>query len=134
MKTKHHIFIIATMFLFLTAHPQEGYCQWVDQSDDLPGTINITPYLIAGGVVITGTIAYLIIRKNKKKKSTSYRINQPENLMVSSLYTESNSFYDEMKKASQQASVEIITGNHNSNAPMVYNVDPGFSVGLRFKF
>jgi len=135
MKTKQFIFIVAAIFLFLTMHSQKGYCQWVDQSDDLPGTTNITPYLIAGGVVITGAITYLIIRKNKKKQSTSYSIkNQPGNLSTGSFYTENDSFYDKMKKASQQATVEFFAGNFNSNAPMAYNANTGLSVGLRFKF
>jgi len=140
MKTKQFILIFAAMFLFVFMNSQDAYCQWasqskwVDQSDDLPGTINITPYLIAGGVVITGTIAYLLIRKNKKKKSTSYRINQPENLSTGSFYSENDSFYDKMKKASQQATLEVFTGNFNSNTQTAYYTNTGLSVGLRFKF
>ena len=133
MKTKQFILLTAAMFLFLTVNPQKGYCGWDNQSGDLPGTVNLTPYLIAGGVVITGVITYLIIKKNKKNKSTSYSIGDSSgSLLASALTTENDSFYEEMKKASQKSSVEVFTGN--STTQMAYNVNTGLSVGLRFKF
>ena len=139
MKTKQFILIVAAMFWFLSMNPQNGYSQqvnkssWDDNSDELPGMTNITPYLIAGGVVITGVITYLIIKKNKKNKSTSYSIGDSSgSLLASALTTENDSFYEEMKKASQKSSVELFTGN--SNTQMAYNVNPRLAVGLRIKF
>lgn len=139
MKTKQFILMFAAMFLFLAFNPHHAYCQqantngWGDNSDELPGIIDSKVFLIAGGVIVTGLITYLIVKKSKDKSSSTSWGNQPRYLMASS-YSEKGSFYDKMKEASHKSPVEIFTGTSDSKSPMDSNIYSGLAVGVRFKF
>jgi hypothetical protein len=143
MKTKQFILIFAAMFFFLSTNPQSAYSQWVgtnkweDRSDELfeGSIIDSKAFLIAGGVLVTGLITYLIVKEVKHKKSSSYSIGDSSGyLLARSSPTEGSSFYDKMENASQKSPVEIFTGPSNSNFPMDYHPHTGLAVGVRFKF
>jgi len=44
------------------ASPVEA--KWHDHSDEYPGGANVTPYLVAAGVVTAGLIAYLVLKSD----------------------------------------------------------------------
>lgn len=51
------IFAVSVLFA-----PSTAEAKYVDKSGDLPGFANITPVLIVGGVLIAGTVAYMIFK------------------------------------------------------------------------
>lgn len=115
MKTKQFILMIAAVFLFLSTNSQNAYSQLVDKSawdnnsDELPGMMGSEVFLIAGGVIVTGLIIYLIARKGKDDKSSSYSIGEPGYILAKAPSRENGPLYSKMENASQNSAVEIFT-------------------------
>jgi len=133
MKARKYFLISAVMMLLVAMTSQNALCQvnattkWVDQSGDLPGMSSSTGLLIAAGVLVTGGVVYLIVKNKKKKtqKASGFMENESEDILA-------RSFYDDIKRAGEQAPIQLVVGQHNSNN---YNMDSGgLSVGLRYKF
>jgi len=127
MKSRKYFLISAVTMVLLTLSSQDAFCQWVDKSGDLPGLSSGSGYLIAAGAVVTGGVVYLIV-KNKKKKTQK----KSSFMEIESEDTLARSFYDEIKRAGEQAPIQLVVGQHNSNN---HSMDSGgLSVGLRYKF
>ncbi len=135
---KGSIISIALTIIFLFAISiNNSQAKWKDESGDLPGMGNdggTTTALIAGGVIITGLIVYLIIRKGNLKKSSSSIKNNYGN--VSDLFAEINKTetpYNQIQKASEQSHIQLFTSNNSFQNPQIYN-NQSICIGLRFKF
>jgi hypothetical protein len=118
MKAKSITLIIAILFSII---PHDAFCKWEDKSEDLPGFLN-PKVLIVLGVVATGAIVLLFVKKSKKaKESTSEK-------------SSSISFYNKMKSASEQSRVQLFVGNSNFKSQLNYSSNSRSSVGLRIRF
>jgi len=137
MKNKRFTSIALTIIFLFAISLTNTHAKWKDESGDLPGMGDdggTTTALIAGGVVITGLIVYLIIRKNKQKKSSSsLRKNYGNGSILLTEINNSNSFYDNLQKASEQTSIQLFTSNNSFNTSQCSN-NQTVSIGLRFKF
>ena len=135
-KTKFLSVLLTVIFLF-SLSTDYAYAKYKDKSGDLPGMADdseITTLLVVGGVLITGMVVYLLVRKSKRNKSASSIMNP--NGSSTLLLTDSNKnqvLYNEFRKAAEQSPVQLFTQSNTFNKQQ--NLDlQAVSVGLRFKF
>lgn len=123
--------IVISVILVFAFNANVAYSKWDDQSDELPGTeTNLTPILIAGGVVITGAVAWLIVSKhNKKKKTALLKDNNAPNLNLTN--TCNSDFYASMQQSSEMLPVQVYMSTNSYSGQNDYN---GVKVGLRVRF
>ncbi len=135
-KTKLLSVLLTVIFLFFLSS-EYSFAKWDDKSDDLPGMKDdseITTLLVVGGVLVTGMVVYLLVRKSKRNKPASSIItpNGSSTLLLTDT-NKSQALYNEFRKAAEQSPVQIFTQSNTFNKQQ--NMDlQAVSVGLRFKF
>jgi len=112
--------VFAVSILF-SASPAQA--KWVDRSEELPGTVDITPYLIAGGVLIGGIVAYQIF-----KPKSGDADDDPEDLSipVEKKATEGDesapSTDDDPDSVTEEATFSTLSADQDSRLGVFFNV------------
>ncbi len=127
--------ILILLFSFSLNIYADGY-GWTDNSEELPGMMSdgeVIALAVGTGLVLTGLITYVIIKKKQDKALSSHSPGiKSTNSLGLSLIEEPTSFYTEINKAAEQSPVQIITSFNE--IPMQNSSYVGMSVGVRIKF
>lgn len=124
------------LVVFLPAiFAQNIQAKWVDQSDDLPGMYDFPTGLVIGaGVLITGLVVVLVIKKKQNKKLETSSI---ENSAVPHLGLTSSkpntTLYNKLYNEAELSPVQFFAGF--DKIPYQYEKSTvALSVGVRLKF
>ena len=136
MKNYRFASIILIMLFSFSLNINAGGDDWVDNSDELPGMMSdgeVIALAVGTGLVLTGLIAYVIIKKKQDKALSSSSTGMKSVNSLGLTNTEQpTSLYNELNKAAEQSPVQIIAGFNE--IPTQNSSYMGVSVGLRIKF
>ena len=141
MRTRSIFSVIMLITFLFTFANERAAAKWDDQSDDLPGMGggDLTPVIIAGGaVVVTGIVVLIVVKHSKKKKMSSPQTTlspvSPLNPYANEQQSSLHSLSKQIENAAAQSPVELYMACGNPSQNTTYNVNSGFSVGMRIRF
>lgn len=126
------------MIAFLPSlQAQDIQAKYVDRSDELPGMMSdeaVIGLAIGAGVLLTGLVVLLVVKKNQNKKLQSHTLQQNNlNDVGLSTFKTPVSFYNSLYKASEESPLQFFTDigqlpnqNRGSNLAL--------SAGVRIRF
>lgn len=147
--------------LALTFNPLQSTAKYKDKSGDLPGTVSDgTIYALAGVAVVgIGALVYVLIKKNKQKKTTATIIeyrnnNQPvlwENQLngtpaidktnadypsnpANAITIPGSTFMQQVENAAKTMPLDLIVSPMNTGNNFVTHNTNGVQVGVRIRF
>ncbi len=153
------VFLIFAMAL--TFNPLKSHAKYKDQSGNLPGTVSDgTIYALAGVAVVgVGVLVYVLINKNKQKKTAAtiieYRNNKQqvlwENQMsnvatgdktTSDLFTSKttlltipeSTFMQQVENAAKTMPIDLVVSPMNKGCNFATNQSNGVQIGVRIRF
>jgi hypothetical protein len=137
MKTLTHklptiALLIAVFAVSVILAPSTAEAKWVDRSDELPGMagdFNLTPYLIAAGVLVGGVVIYKIATSGS---GSSDRDSVPWS--ENDATADNSDSVDEATTEDESAEVESTRGDHSSGSSSrsILVPEEGSRIGLFF--
>lgn len=119
--------LLIVCFLYMVA-PITAWADWHDRSDELKGSSDATPYLIAGGVVVAAVVVYILVKHNKKKQEDA----KPKPAEMGML--ESSGIRPDAAGAQLRLLLDRSPSDPELRACQMGQSQPGWRVGLQMQF